>query len=176
MDVPHKILRAARRLKNGGKVYSTTVRDFLSLFGAERRGAVKVEEIRTLVRGRDRKITGIVTASDLSMQFHALTEPFLLLREIELQVRRLLQRRLNTSDLSCLATAAPPTQAPKQIADLTFGQYVRLVQNPDISAKLNLGIDSSVLSKLLDNVRTIRNEVMHFDPDAGPTWDLETRG
>ncbi len=37
---------------------------------------------------RDRRITGIVTASDLSLQFQALAEPFLLLREIELSRAR----------------------------------------------------------------------------------------
>lgn len=35
-----------------------------------------------LVRGHDQKITGIVTASDLNLQFQQLAEPFLLLGEI----------------------------------------------------------------------------------------------
>src|SRR2546426_10657058 len=44
-----------------------------------------VEHGYVLVRNeRDRRITGIVTASDLSLQFQGLAEPFLLLREIEL--------------------------------------------------------------------------------------------
>jgi CBS domain-containing protein len=133
-----------------------------------------VEYGYVLVRARDRKITGIVTASDLSMQFHTLTEPFLLLREIELHVRRLLQRRLSTDDLSCLANTSFPTRVPKQIADLNFGEYVRLVQSPDVSAKLNLPIDSSVLMRLLDDVRTIRNDVMHFDPDPMTADQLAT--
>jgi predicted transcriptional regulator len=37
-----------------------------------------------LVRGMDGKISGIVTSSDLSSEFRKLTEPFLLLSEIEL--------------------------------------------------------------------------------------------
>ncbi|MDA8050764.1 MAG: CBS domain-containing protein [Rhodospirillales bacterium] len=48
-----------------------------------------VEYGYVLVRQHDRRISGIVTASDLSLQFPALAEPFLLLREIELHVRRL---------------------------------------------------------------------------------------
>jgi len=46
MEVPHRLLNAARRLKAGNKVNRTTVRDFLSDFGVERRGAAKVESIQ----------------------------------------------------------------------------------------------------------------------------------
>jgi predicted transcriptional regulator len=58
-----------------------------------------VEYGYVLVRDqRDRRINGVVTASDLSLQFQALAEPFLLLREIELHVRQLLQDKLTTHD------------------------------------------------------------------------------
>ena len=133
-----------------------------------------VEYGYVLVRARDKKITGIVTASDLSMQFHSLTEPFLLLREIELHVRRILQRRLDAEDLSCLSSTSIPTRVPKQIADLSFGEYVKLVQNPQVCAKLKLPIDSAVLTRLLDEVRIIRNDVMHFDPDPMTPDQLAT--
>jgi CBS domain-containing protein len=56
---------------------------------------------------RDRRITGIVTASDLSLQFQILAEPFLLLREIELHVRRLLGNKLSASDFDLLTNFAP---------------------------------------------------------------------
>ena len=49
MDVPHKIHYAAERLRQGHKVYRITVRDFLGHFGAERRGAVKVEAIQNIL-------------------------------------------------------------------------------------------------------------------------------
>jgi hypothetical protein len=49
MDVPHKIQYAAERLRQGHKVYRITVRDFLGHFGAERRGAVKVEAIQNIL-------------------------------------------------------------------------------------------------------------------------------
>jgi CBS domain-containing protein len=62
-----------------------------------------VEYGYVLVRDqRDRKITGIVTASDLSLQFQALAEPFLLLREVELHVRQLLGDKVSQEDLSAL--------------------------------------------------------------------------
>jgi hypothetical protein len=46
MEIPPKIQHSAQRLKEGHKVNRITVRDFLRHFGAERRGAVKVEAIR----------------------------------------------------------------------------------------------------------------------------------
>ena len=49
MDVPEKILFAAERLKQGHRINRITVRDFLRHFGAERRGAVKVQAIRSIL-------------------------------------------------------------------------------------------------------------------------------
>ena len=116
-----------------------------------------------------------MTASDLSLQFQILAEPFLLLREIELHVRRLLGDKLSTTDFDMLGSAAPGTKSkPQTVADLTFGQYVRLFQHPQIWAKLNLKIDCGALTGLLEEVRMIRNDVMHFDPDPMTSEELGT--
>lgn len=132
-----------------------------------------VEDGYVLVRQRDRRITGIVTASDLSLQFRALAEPFLLLREIELHVRRLIGGKLTREDLDLLGTAEALAHRPQNIADLTFGEYVRLFQRPETWGRLNLKIDCGVLTTTLEDVRKIRNDVMHFDPD--PMTDDELR-
>jgi hypothetical protein len=125
-----------------------------------------VEYGYVLVRDqRDRRITGIVTASDLSLQFQALAEPFLLLREIELHVRQLFGNKLTIADFDVFDHAPPNIYKPQNVADLTFGQYVRLFQNHQTWAKLGLKIDPGVLTALLEDVRLIRNDVMHFDPD-----------
>ena len=39
------------------------------------------------------------------------------------------------------------------------------LEHPSVWPKLDLKIDSGVPTSLLDEVRTIRNDVMHFDPD-----------
>jgi CBS domain-containing protein len=123
---------------------------------------------------RDRKITGMVTASDLSLEFQALSQPFLLLREIELHVRQLLIDKVSAADFHLLNHGTPSLQKPKDITDLSFGEYVRLVQHPDVWAKLQLRIDSGVLIELLERVRVIRNDVMHFDPDPMTADELAT--
>ena len=134
-----------------------------------------VESGYVLVRDqRDRRITGIVTASDLSLQFQALAEPFLLLREIELHVRQLLGEKICDKDFALLDGAPQSFQKPQNVADLSFGQYVRLFQHPQIWAKLELKIDAGVLTRLLEEVRVIRNDVMHFDPDPMTFEELKT--
>ncbi len=123
---------------------------------------------------KSRKLTGIVTASDLSLQFQQLAEPFILLREIELHIRRLLQGKITVTDLDAVASPeGPPGKKPKAISDLTFGEYVRLFQHPDIWAKLTLKIDKACLTDQLEEVRQIRNDVMHFDPDPMAAKDLD---
>ena len=135
-----------------------------------------VEHGYVLVRDqRDRRITGIVTASDLSLQFQLLSEPFLLLREIELHVRRLIGDSLGTADFDLLGTADPGAKnKPQSVTDLTFGQYVRLLQHPQFWTKLDLKVDCGALTGLLDEVRIIRNDVMHFDPDPMTSEELST--
>jgi hypothetical protein len=127
-----------------------------------------------LVRHSDRKIKGPVTASDLSLHLQALTEPFLFLREIELHVRNLIGSKVNSDDLSILAEAPISARSPRAIADLTFGEYLRLFQNPTTWGKLQLQIDKGELTKLLEEVRLIRNDVMHFDPDPMTQDELGT--
>lgn len=129
-----------------------------------------------LVRNQqDRRITGIVTASDLSLQFQQLAEPFLLLREIELHIRQLLQGKVSPQDLESIGSADNSGPEPKSLFDLTFGEYVRLLQNRDIWTKLGLdNIDQGCLTAQLEDVRKIRNDVMHFDPDPMTITQLDT--
>jgi predicted transcriptional regulator len=111
------------------------------------------------------RITGIVTSSDLNLHFQQLTEPFLLLREIELSIRELLKSRLTADDLKLIELESPKPVPISQIAGLSFGHYIRLFQRSDIWVKLNLKIDQKSVVSQLDEVREIRNDVMHFSPD-----------
>lgn len=127
-----------------------------------------------LVRDQqDRRITGIVTASDLSLQFQQLAEPFLLLREIELHIRQLLQDKVSTADLDSLADSDNSAPKPKSISDLSFGGYIRLLQRPEVWTRVSLNIDQASLTAQLEDVRQIRNDVMHFDPDPMTPKQLE---
>lgn len=161
--------------KNGG-----TARELMDLHQEIRADASLFQAIPiivayqyVLIRGSDNRITGIVTASDLSLQFQQLAEPFLLLGEIENHVRRILGDKFTADEL---ASVRDPGDAERQIngvVDLTFGEYIRLLENPERWGKVNLAIDRPTFCKQLDRVRQIRNDVMHFDPDGIPPDDLD---
>ncbi|MGT2438148.1 CBS domain-containing protein [Bradyrhizobium betae] len=126
-----------------------------------------------LVRGSDNRITGIVTASDLSLQFQQLAEPFLLLSEIENHVRALLGGKFDKEDFSAVRDPSDSGRQVDDVSDLTFGEYLRLLENEKHWEKLGLSLDRKTFCSTLDEVRIIRNDVMHFDPDGVPQSDLE---
>jgi CBS domain-containing protein len=131
-----------------------------------------VEQGYVLVRDATRRISGIVTTSDLSLQFQQLAEPFLLLGEIENQIRRLMDGKFTKEELAQAKDPSDSERVIDSVADLALGEYLRLLQEPSRWMKLYLSIDRGIFIKDLDAVRVIRNDVMHFDPDPLPEADL----
>ena len=116
-----------------------------------------------LVRDVDRTISGIVTASDFARQFAQLAQPFLVIGEIELHLRNLVSK----FTLSEMAEASDDPARPIEGSwDLNFGAYCRLLANRDRWDKLGLRVDRATFMRNLDQVREMRNEVMHFSPDG----------
>ncbi len=126
-----------------------------------------------LVRAADQRIVGIVTTSDVSLQFQELAEPFLLLGEIENHIRRIIAPRFSPGELCAAQHTADGDRNVDSASDLTFGEYKRLLEEPSRWNRLQVNIDRSEFIRLLDRVRSIRNDVMHFDPDSIPEEDLE---
>lgn len=127
-----------------------------------------VAEIRKhefiFVQGPARKIRGPVTTADITVQFRQLAEPFLRIGEIEGQLRRLLVR-LSPRLLEDAKAPGDPERDVDGVEDLTFGEYVRLMENPDTWEELDLTVDRQAVVRRLNRVREIRNHVMHFQPD-----------
>ena len=127
-----------------------------------------------LVRDNDQTIKGIVTASDLSQQFRQLAEPFLLIGEIENYVRRLIHGKFTLDELRDVRGDDVQNRPVEGVTDLTFGEYVGLLENDARWKKLGLVIDRASFVERLDAVRVIRNDVVHFDPDGLIEADLKT--
>jgi len=126
-----------------------------------------------LVKANDGKVSGIVTATDLSQQFQQIAGPFLLLREIEQHIRKLLDGKFSLDELRTVLDLTDKREI-KGVADLTLGEYVRVFQNPEFWDKLGLtGLSRSEFASVVDQIRKIRNDVMHFDPD--PLEDEELK-
>ena len=130
------------------------------------------EEV-VLIRDDGRRVTGIVTTSDLSLQFRELAEPFLLLGEIENQIRRLIDGCFSAEELAAARHPDDEEREVEGVADLTFGEYVRLLENTSHWSRLELDLDRRQFVAQLQRVRRIRNEVMHFSPDGTSPEDLE---
>ena len=115
----------------------------------------------------DKTLSGIITASDIASEFFSITqaEAFLLLEQIELQIRILIGRAsLLEEDLK--KVCVEPDREVKYIDDLTFGEYQRIMENSKYWAKLNIQNDHTDFIKFIDEIRQIRNDVMHFEPDG----------
>jgi hypothetical protein len=125
-----------------------------------------VDQGYALVRANDNRVVGIITTSDLSLQFQQLSEPFLLLGEIENHMRRIISAKFTPEQLAAVKDEDDGDRKVESASDLTFGEYGRLLEEPSRWSALNLDLDRAVFIHLLDEVRKIRNDVMHFDPDG----------
>ena len=121
-----------------------------------------------LVKGINKQkntITGIITATDLSIEFHKLAEPFLLLEEIEKLIRRLLEGKFTQDELK-QASDDPVSREVRGVDDLTFGEYHQLLGKDENWQRLDVDLDKKEFRRSLDEVRQIRNDIMHFSADA----------
>jgi restriction system protein len=134
--------------------------------------ALLLEQIRPIydhgfifVRSADRvRVTGIITASDLTGQFGTLARPFVLVEEAENRLRRVSDRVFTVDQLR---DAVPQHQKSRvhQAADLTFGNYCYLLRDPQRWAALGWNVDHTLFMELLEEVRQVRNDLMHFTTD-----------
>lgn len=125
-----------------------------------------------LVRDAERKISGLVTTSDISLQFRSLAEPFLLLGEIENHIRRLIDGKFSVEKLVAVRDPADADREVRNVSDLTFGEYIRLLEAPENWQKLGFNLARPQFVARMGEIRRIRNEVMHFHPDALSGADL----
>lgn len=134
---------------------------------------VAKQEVALVRASADRRITGIITTSDLGLQFHELAEPFLLLAEIENQIRRLIDGRFTPAELVAAKDPGDGQRGVEGVADLSLGEYVRLLEDPAKWERLQLSLDRRRVVRQLHRVGNIRNDVMHFSPDGTSPEDLK---
>ena len=122
-----------------------------------------VEHGCVLVRDSSGQIRGIVTTSDLAAKFSQFGEPFLLLEEIENQVRGLLGAKFTREQLEAVCDPHDSSRSVDGIADLRFNELIRLLDHPDRWERLDLDIDRRMFIQGLEHILRLRGEVMHFD-------------
>jgi len=118
------------------------------------------------VRDNERKIKGPITPSDLNEQFIEQIEPYILLEQIENYIRLLLHNKIVLEDIHKLININEEEREINSLSDMTFGEYIRVIQNNEMWRLLDLPFDKADFEKDIECVRKIRNGVMHFHPDG----------
>ena len=136
--------------------------------------AVKIifEKEVVLVKDYKKDISGIVTATDIGEQFLILSEPFLLIEQIENLIRTILDDKLTFDDINKVLDVDKYDKEIKHLSDLSFGHYVKIIENEKLFKKLEIYVDRVIMKKMLEEVNKIRNEVMHFNPEEIEGADL----
>lgn len=117
------------------------------------------------VRQRDHTIKGIVTTTDLSAAFERLAGPFLLVGDVERRLRRVIKATFKLPELQAVHGPNETSRTIESVENMTAGEYVWLLDNPERWAKLGWEVDRQVFVRSLHAYRELRNEVMHFSPD-----------
>ncbi|KOT38093.1 hypothetical protein ADK41_16970 [Streptomyces caelestis] len=117
-----------------------------------------------VVRDHDHKVCGLITASDLTVQFGTRVRPFVLVEEIEQRLRRVVDRCIPLERIRATVPRGRAAQV-RSAANLTFGAYKHLLRVPENWAALGWGIDQEHFLAALEECRTFRNDLMHFSPD-----------
>jgi predicted transcriptional regulator len=125
-----------------------------------------------VVTDASKNICGLVTTADISSEFLSITEPFLLMEQIENRIRQILGGKLLLEHIQEMCK--DQDRCVQFIDDLTFGEYIKILEKPDHWNKLGLSIDKTIFVKELDAVRKIRNGIMHFEPNGLSDEELKS--
>lgn len=105
-------------------------------------------------------IKGIVTTADVAHRYGEMATPFFLLGEVDQTLRWALRR---TFDIEAVQTFCH--RKITNFDDLSIGESLRVLENQDMWEKLGWQLDRSAFTSRLEEIRSIRNKVMHFHSD-----------
>jgi hypothetical protein len=102
--------------------------------------AIQVIRVRecVLVRSPDNRIVGILTATDVSESFEQVSRPFLFLSYIENHLRALIKPRFSVEELRAAKDPSDTERKVNSVSDMTFGEYIRLLEAPGKWEKIQL--------------------------------------
>ena len=134
--------------------YDTRVLDVLD---------VLLKEEFVFVRSHDKRVYGIVTATDVVRIYDQMATPFFLIGEVDQELRRLIRNRFEIEDIQPVCVAGINLQS---FDDMTMGDYLSVLRNSECWEKLGWDLDRKVFGEYLEEIRDIRNKVTHFNsPD-----------
>jgi CBS domain-containing protein len=120
------------------------------------------------VQDESKIVRGIVTTADVARRYGEMATPFFQLGELDQTLRWILNRALD------VPAVQPHCSRPVTSFDqLSFGDYQRILANREVWEKLGWPLDRQTFIARLEEIRLIRNKVMHFHPDPVPEDAIE---
>ena len=104
---------------------------------------------------------GVVTVADTTVQFEIMSRPFALIEEAE----RRLRRRVDEVIPLLRLREATKNPALTGASALTLGSYGHVLVDRDDFELLAWALDHEIFLEMLERVRVVRNELMHFSTD-----------
>ena len=115
---------------------------------------------------------GVVTPADVAAAYDAFATPFSLIGDLDRLLRSVIDESMDWQDV--LAVLDPSGERKlRSIDQFSFGDYLRAFENEGLWQQLGWSVDRSVFREQLEAIRTIRNDVMHFNPDPPPEGTVE---
>jgi hypothetical protein len=116
----------------------------------------------------ENEIVDIVTSSDVSQAFTENTGVFLKVSELESKLKSVIASRAKIEEYRSLLLNGDRVE---DVSDLTFGDIVQIFRSRDMWKKLGvLSLDRNRFSAILEEVRKIRNNTMHFRSAEGDSY------
>lgn len=118
------------------------------------------------------EIIGIITTNDLTEQFEKLAKPFLLMSEIENNIRKLLNIAHLTQEKLEAAKVTEDKRMIETVDNLSFSEYITLISKYWEELTITW-LDKSIFIEKLEKIRELRNHIMHFNPDGLKNEDIQ---
>ncbi|GAA1528615.1 hypothetical protein GCM10009827_052290 [Dactylosporangium maewongense] len=115
------------------------------------------------VRNEKNVIAGIVTTADVVQIYGEMATPFFQIGELDQTLRRVIARNFELDEVASLCS-----RPVKSVDEMTMGDYQQVLGNQAIWAKLGWRLDRATFIMRLSEIRKVRNDVMHFNPDPIP--------
>lgn len=115
------------------------------------------------VRDESKVIKGIVTTADVAHRYGEMATPFFQVGELDQTLRWVLSRAVDVQTVQQFCN-----REVENFDQLSIGDYQRVLANKSVWEKLGWRLDRTTFISRLEEIRLIRNKVMHFHPDPIP--------
>ncbi|WP_330478530.1 hypothetical protein OG301_24525 [Streptomyces platensis] len=115
-----------------------------------------------LVKDQTNRIAGIITIADVAAEYGATARPFLLIGDLDRQLRRVISEGLDLAEV--IALCDPDGRRKLTSFDqLSYGDYQQVLSNQKQWDRLGWPLDRKPFTDRLNELREVRNELMHFN-------------